>query len=98
MLWTFTGATALFALGRSHRKAARRNNDHLGTILGAFPESISLLQSSLARRGEHIFIEIRAPVGFYIPVLIPHLLYTRLIEPSDDPEDATAHQHRQTAQ
>src|SRR5262249_17411099 len=97
-LRAFIDKAALFIDGRSHLELARRHDDHLGAVLGAFPERFSRLQRALARRGEHIVVEIRAPVGPYIPVPIQLFLYERLIDPGDDPKDATAYQQSQTGQ
>src|SRR5262249_49746107 len=92
MLWTFTGETARFALGRSHREAAGRTNDHLGTVLvGALPERFSRLQRSLSRPGHHI--EILDLVGPDGPDPIPLLLDVRLFDPANEPKNDPAQQH-----
>src|SRR5262245_41404507 len=62
MLWAFIPA-ALLGRRRSHRELARRDDNHLGTVLGAFAKRVSRPQRPLALGCEHIRIDIRDPVG-----------------------------------
>src|SRR5207245_11199878 len=85
MLWTFTGETARFALGRSHREAARRNDDHFGTVPVALLERVPWLERPLGFRSEHIRSNMRVHVGEPLRDPIELLLKVRLVDPPNEP-------------
>src|SRR5215471_21085016 len=98
MLWTFAGETTRFVLRRSHREAARRDDDHLGTVLGAFTKACPRLERPFDLGSEHVRVNVRYPVRIHISVPIQLLRYERLVDPGNQSKDTSAHQNSETSQ
>ena len=47
---------------RPHHERARRNNNHLRTILGALPESVARFERALLRGRKHMTVDLREPI------------------------------------
>ena len=83
MLRAFVGVTARFGGRRAHDELPGRDDDHFGTVLGAFAKAISRLQQLLGRGAEHIGLHLGADVWLYDRVPVPLLLHVRLVQPAD---------------
>ena len=81
------------SLGDPIVKLARRNDDHLGTVLGAFPKACQRLERPLGLGLEHVGVYVRDPVGPHRHVPIPLLLDVRLIDPANQTSDDADQQH-----
>ena len=78
------------AIGRAHPELARRDDNHLRTVLGAFPERVSRLERPLGRRLKHMRREIRRDVAAQGDLLEPEV--GNFILDAQKARDATEHQ------